>query len=556
MNELSQLADDYWELAMAYSPTTATLLGDRRFDHRLDDIGDEAAETYSRALSEIVARTQAIDPSTLDTQDQITRSMLISEGRNQLTAIETGVLFVPCDPNLGPLAGLLMTIGQIAANNPEQAGALTERYRQVPRYLEQAADRHQSETAKGRTPIAGNVNRVLGQIDSYLASPLEWDPVANLTGPTDWPGLDTWHGELATVVEREIRPAFARYRESVESLLAVARDEEHAGLCHLNGGLEIYERLIEVFTSLPVTAAELHEFGNSEAKGKLAEEFQALGVRAFGEGKLSSVLDRLRTDPALRYSTADEIVADAERLVEKAWLVAPDWFNLRPTTNCTVVPVPEALAESAPPAYYFPPAMDGSRPGTYFINLHNPTERVRYAAEAVAYHEANPGHHFQLTLGQELTDIPTFRKNAITTAYAEGWGLYSERLADEMDLYSSDIDRLGMVSAEAWRAGRLVVDTGIHAFGWTRAQAVAYFQEWSAIDQPTIETEVDRYIGVPGQALAYKVGQREILRLRDEAMDRLGDRFNIKGFHDAVLGSGSVTLPILRELVEAWVKAC
>lgn len=555
MSELTQLSHELWDLMMSHNPIMATLLGDRRFDDRLDDIGDESADAYRDGLSSIVRRAEVIVPSSLDNQERITRSMLVSESRNQITFIETGVLFAPCDPNLGPVMGLLQTIGQTAAFTPEQADGLFERYRQTTRYFEQALARHESEVALGRTPIRVNVERVLSQIDSYLESPLEGDPFANLTGPGDWEGLDAWHSRLADLAREVIRPAFARYREGVVDLLPHARDEEHAGLLHIPGGDEIYQRLIGVFTTLPLTAAELHEIGRSEAQGKLADEFREIGGRAFGVDNLSDVLFRLRNDRELRYTTAEEILADAKAQVERSWEAATDWFSLRPTTNCVVEPVPETLAKNAPPAYYLPPAMDGSRPGTYFINAHNPAERVRYDAASVAFHEANPGHHFQLTLAQELKDLPEFRRNALTTAYVEGWGLYAERLAEEMGLYSSDLELLGMVSADAWRAGRLVVDTGLHAFGWNRSHAVQFFQEWSAIDQPTIETEVDRYIGVPGQALAYKVGQREIFRLRVEAKDRLGNRFDIKEFHDIVLGSGPVPLPVLGELVARWIES-
>lgn len=555
MTDLARLAQEFWDLFLSHSPTNATLLGDRRFDDQLEDLGDDNAASYLSGLSDIIGRAEKIDPSPLGNQDRITRSMLISESRNQVTLVETGVLFAPCDPMLGPAVGLLLTIGQIAASTPEQAEALFERYRQVPRYFDQALVRHHSEIAVGRTPIRVNVERVLSQTDSYLSSPLETDPFANLAGPNGWSGYDEWRERLKVLAQETIRPAFAKYREGAAGLLASARDEDHAGLLHIPGGDEIYERLIEVFTSLPVTARELHDVGLAEAQGKLAQEFVEIGGRAFGEGNLSGVLAKLRTDPSLRYSTAEAIVADAKALVERAWQAAPDWFNLRPTRNCSVVEVSESLAKDAPPAYYYPPAMDGSRPGTYFINTYHPAERIRFDAESVAFHEANPGHHFQITLAQELKDLPRFRQNALTTAYVEGWGLYSERLAQEMGLYSSDLALLGMVSAEAWRAARLVVDTGLHAFGWTRSQAVGFFRQWTALDQKTIETEVDRYMGVPGQALAYKVGQREIFRLRADAKDRLGDRFDIRAFHDTVLGSGPVTLPILGDIVSDWVGA-
>jgi uncharacterized protein (DUF885 family) len=203
-------------------------------------------------------------------------------------------------------------------------------------------------------------------------------------------------------------------------------------------------------------------------------------------------------------------------------------------------------------AYYREPAVDGSRPGYYMINTYQPTTRPRYEAEALAFHESIPGHHLQIAIAQELTGLPEFRKHQGTTAFVEGWGLYGERLADDMGLYTSDVDRIGMLSYDAWRACRLVVDTGLHAMGWSRQQAIDYMKENSVLAENNIVNEVDRYLSWPGQALAYKVGQLEILKLRDEGRRRLGARFDIKGFHDAVLRNGAVPLPVLEEQVEAY----
>jgi uncharacterized protein (DUF885 family) len=206
-------------------------------------------------------------------------------------------------------------------------------------------------------------------------------------------------------------------------------------------------------------------------------------------------------------------------------------------------------------AYYRQPAADGSRPGTYMINTYNPETRPRNEAEALAFHESIPGHHLQIAIAQELTGVPEFRKHQGVTSYVEGWALYTERLADEMGLYSSDVDRIGMLSYDAWRACRLVVDTGMHALGWSRKQAIDYMLENSVLAENNIVNEVDRYLTWPGQALAYKLGQLEILKLRDEARAKLGDRFDIRAFHDVVLRDGAVALPVLRANVEAWVAA-
>ena len=205
-------------------------------------------------------------------------------------------------------------------------------------------------------------------------------------------------------------------------------------------------------------------------------------------------------------------------------------------------------------AYYRQPAADGSRPGQYFINTSSPQTRPRYEAEALAYHESIPGHHLQIAIGQELPDLPEFRRHLGPTAFFEGWGLYAERLADEMGLYTGDLDRIGVLSFDAWRAARLVVDTGMHALGWPRDRAIAFMLAHTALAPNNIANEVDRYIALPGQALAYKTGQLEILRLRVEARERLGAAFDIRGFHDAVLGGGALALPTLRGVVEAWTS--
>jgi uncharacterized protein (DUF885 family) len=555
MTPIDRLAADYWDRYLEASPTTATVIGDRRFDHLLDDISPPASAELLSQLRRIRAEAEGMHEGDLDQQGRITRAMLMSETLAGLDMIETGILYGACDPNTGILVGLLQAAGQTVATSPENAAALLERYRQVPRLFDQAMERHLSEFGSGRTATASNISRVLSQLDGYLGSESADDPFAQTAGPEDWDGLREWREELEKISTEVIRPALNKYRDGVQRLLPQGRDDDHPGLCHIPAGEQDYLRAIRTFTGLTFTAQELHDIGREEAEGRLADEFRALGENALGTADLPEILDRLRNDSTLRYENAAEITNDAETYVALSWAAAPDWFNLRPTANCLVQEVPAAIAKDQPPAYYYPPATDGSRPGIYFINTYDASGRARFSGEAVAYHEANPGHHFQLTLSTELQDIPEFRKHALTYAFVEGWGLYSERLADEMGLYSSDLMRLGMVSADAWRACRLVVDTGLHALGWTRQQAVDYMHQWSAIDEPSVQVEVDRYIGMPGQALAYKVGQREIFRLRDKAETALGNRFEIKDFHDVCLGSGNITLPILDDLVEDWLKA-
>jgi uncharacterized protein (DUF885 family) len=550
---VADLAAEYWDFHLESHPTRATLLGDHRYDHLLEEISEESSHDQVEALSSILRRTREIDPTGLDHQDRLTREILISEAEDQITLEETRVLVAPVD-QFGVHSLLLIAAGQVQLSTPEQAEAILERYSQVPRLLDQLLSWHRLEAGTGRSAVAANLVRVIAQLDAYLATPVESDPFAATPPPPDWSGSLAWKEALGRLARDAIRPAYARYREGlVEHVKPMLRPDDRPGLCHVPDGDGIYRRLMKVFTSTPLDPADLHRIGYRHATETLPADYVRLGRRALGVDSFEGVISRLRSGEGLRFGSAEEIVAKAREVVTRSWAAAPAWFGLRPESPCRVEEIPEALAPNLPPAYYYPPATDGSRPGTYFVNTHQPESKNRYEAEAVGFHEAIPGHHFQLALSSELQGLPEFRRHALMTAYVEGWGLYTELLADEMGLYSSEIDRLGMLSADSWRAGRLVVDTGIHSLGWTRSQAVEFLERWSAVGSQTISQEVDRYIGMPGQALAYKVGQREILRLRELARTRLGERFDIRDFHDVVLGSGPVTLPMLAELVEDWI---
>jgi uncharacterized protein (DUF885 family) len=358
-------------------------------------------------------------------------------------------------------------------------------------------------------------------------------------------------GEGLTVAVREsILPGLARYLEFLKSeVLPKARPQEKPGIVNIQGGPEAYARLIREHTSLDLTPEELHQTGLMEV-ARINAEMEELGGKVLGVRDRKEILRRLRTDPKLCFSTGDEIAEKAEAALAKAKAAIPKWFGRLPKADCEVVRMGEHEAKHSTIAYYRQPAADGSRPGRYYINTSAPETRPRYEAEALAYHESIPGHHLQIAIAQELEGIPEFRRNSGVTVYVEGWGLYSERLADEMGLYSADLDRIGILSFDAWRACRLVVDTGMHALRWTRAQAIDFMLQNTALAETNIVNEVDRYITWPGQALAYKTGQLEIVRLRRGAEARLGTKFDIKEFHDVLLGDGAVSLKALREITD------
>jgi uncharacterized protein (DUF885 family) len=305
--------------------------------------------------------------------------------------------------------------------------------------------------------------------------------------------------------------------------------------------------MVRYHTTLTKSAREVHEIGLEQIE-KLAGEYRVLGQEVLGTSDVPEIFRRLREDPALHHTNGADIVAASKAALAKATAATRDWFGILPKAGCDV-----EETQSGAIAFYFPPAKDGSRPGVFFMNTSDPSGWGRYQIEATSYHEGIPGHHLQLAISTELTTIPEFRKRLFIAAYGEGWGLYSERLSDEMGLYSTPLDRMGMLEADSMRACRLVDDTGMHALGWSRQQAIAYMVANSPMAVGHVTAEIDRYAVTPGQALAYMIGRLEIQRIRREAEDALGDRFSIKGFHDAVLGSGLMPLPVLDRVVRDWV---
>ncbi|HEX6569003.1 MAG TPA: DUF885 domain-containing protein [Acidimicrobiales bacterium] len=557
-DDLRSLADEYWEARLEASPLFATFLGDHRYDDRVDDLSAAEEQRLRSRWVGLRDRVAALDDNRvadLDDADQATRDLLAHELDDAVRRTDLRLAELASDQMEGVHADLLILAGQLNAPEPEHATMALARTRDYGTMLDQAAERFREGLTAGRTPARINVERSINQVEGYLASPPEGDPFANLAGPEGWDGIDAWRDELAAVVRDEVRPAFARYLDVLrDELLPVARPDDRPGLVHLDDGPALYQALIELHTGLPLTPDELHAIGMAEVTEALPSEFADVGGRQFGTSDLAVVFDRLLNDPDLRYRDGDEIMAHATACLDAARAAMGDWFGILPEAPCVLTPVPDYLAADAPAAYYTPPAPDGSRPGEYHVNLRAPATRGRAETASIAFHEAIPGHHLQLAIAYERADLPAFRRLSWGhTAFVEGWALYTERLAGEMGLYESDLDRLGMLASDAWRACRLVVDTGLHALGWTRQQAIDFMVAHAPVGHDEIVVEVDRYIGMPGQALAYKVGQREILRLRADARATLGPRFDIAGFHDAVLGGATVSLRVLRSRVAGWV---
>jgi uncharacterized protein (DUF885 family) len=358
--------------------------------------------------------------------------------------------------------------------------------------------------------------------------------------------VDGWKAGLREAIESDVRPGMAEYRDVLRDLvLPHGRSDEQCGLSWLPDGEEAYAATLRLYTTTTKTAQEIHDIGLAQID-KLADEYRSLGPEVVGTDDLGEIFEAMRTDPKLHFENGEQLVEASEVAMARAWAAMPEWFEVLPQAPCAV-----QSTMTGAKAFYFPPASDGSRGGTFFVNIADPTAWGTFELEAMAFHEGIPGHHLQIAIASELEDVPEFRKHIHNSAYAEGWGLYTERLSDEMGLYSSSVDRMGMFSADSMRACRLVVDTGLHALGWSREQAVEYMVANSPLAEGVVRPEVDRYIVSPGQATSYMVGRLEIQRMRAEAEQRQGGAFQVKRFHSAVLDSGSLPLGVLDDVVRA-----
>ena len=550
--ELDRLAEEFWDAALAADPAQGTAIGDHRYGDRLSDITPAGRAALGQRFAEIRAAVEALPPET-DPEAALTRAALAQAVADRLAILAADARSFTVDAMSGPQTSFLDIPSLQPLRDVADGESMLARWWAMGPWVDQQIEQLRRGSTEGKLPVAGSVRRVIAQLDELLQRPLEeWPLLAPLRAGHDGWSDGAWRAfevGLAGAVRDGLRPAFARYRAYLaDEVVDGARDEAHVGICHLPGGVETYASLARAHTTTDRTPQEIHDIGLAEI-ARIDAEITELGGRVLGTSDLGGTLAALRGDPSVHFQTAEEIVAVAEASLARAVAAIPDWFGRLPRAACEVVRMQAHEEQHSTIAYYREPPEDGSRPGRYYINTYAPETRPRYEAEALAFHEAVPGHHLQVAIGQELEQLPAFRRHGETTAFVEGWGLYAERLSNEMRLYSGDLDRIGMLSYDAWRASRLVVDTGMHALGWSRGKAIEFMTAHTALGLNNIANEVDRYIGWPGQALAYKIGQLEIRRLRSEAESALGAAFDIRRFHDAVLGHGALPLSVLRESV-------
>ncbi|MFV1971933.1 MAG: DUF885 family protein, partial [Acidimicrobiia bacterium] len=526
MNEdLRALADEYWEHILKTNPTDAHMLGDYRYLDQFEDASRDAEDADITARRSFAQRARAFDASELSSADRTTVETLIYEAESNAAVAEMRQAEFGIDPIFGPQVTAQVLFPQITVETTEHAEGMLDKYVSFARYIDQSTERLREGIANRRVNAEFAVAKTVEALDEMLSAPAEESPYLAIQMPEVFSDGDTaaWRERAAAVVTETVNPAFERYRSVIRDEVApVARPDEQAGLFGLADGDLLYSRLIDRFTTLSMQAEEIHHIGLQQID-KLADEYREIAGPVLDTTSLEDIFTALREDPALHHTTGAGVIAASETAFAKAKAEMGDWFGRLPKSDCFV-----QETQSGPVAFYFPPAEDGSREGTFFMNTADPTSWGTFEIEATAFHEGIPGHHLQIAIAQELGDsIPAFQRHAFISAYGEGWGLYTERLADEMGMYGSELDRIGMLQADSMRACRLVVDTGMHALGWSRQAGIDYVATNSPMSMHSIVEEIDRYLSMPGQAVSYMIGRLEIQRMRADAETAMGDRFDI-----------------------------
>ncbi|HTR95398.1 MAG TPA: DUF885 domain-containing protein [Trebonia sp.] len=543
------LADRFHERWLRANPFAATSYGIPGYDDLLPDDSEAGQQAWRAEVGGFLAEASAIDPGQLDPADAVTLDCTEEAAAHEVASVDlaSDEYTVTAMQYSGPVM-LLAVMARTVLVDDAAAEAYLTRLRGTGDWLDQITERLRAGARRGRLPVAALAEQAIVRAEAVLAAPDD-SPVLSPRPPEGWSRTDAWERERLALVTEVLHPALSRWVETVKELLPSARPSERPGLHWLPGGDADYALSIKLFTTLPLTAQDLHQTG-LEHVAALEERAVRLGA-GLGLSGRDEVFDAIRASAG--QLPAEEAVARAVAAVRRAEARAPGFFPAPLPPPCEVTPMPSVVALGGAAPHYTPPRLDGGRPGTFWFNTMLPTAGTGWDIDVVAFHEAVPGHHLQLSRLQLLTELPALQRQRSLAVFSEGWGLYTEQLAEETGLFADDRGRLGAVSAALMRAVRLVVDTGLHAFGWSREKAVEYAVEHVPMPPEFMATEIDRYIVMPGQALAYLTGKLEIERLRGEAQRRLGPAFSLAEFHAAVLDHGSLPMPTLARSIQSWL---
>ena len=553
---LNALFQSEWERGLRENPLQATYLGDHRYDDRWPDLSTDAlAKSHAEDVA-VLSKLAAIDPATLTQADRLNRDLFRRMYRGTVDSYAWGAQYMPINQR-GGVQSVSELAGLIEFSTARDYENWVARLNGIGPYVDQNIALLREGARRGLVQPKIIMQRIPDQIAKQVVDDPEASPfyAPSRKMPASMPAAEQEKLRAAgrAAITGSVVPAYRRLQDYfVKDYLPACADS--VGVWALPGGVAWYQNRIAWFTTTNLTADQVHEIGLKEVArihGEMLKIIEQVGFK----GSFQDFLQYLRTDPKFRYTDPQRLLTAYMAMAKRVDPLLPQYFGKLPRMPYGVRPIPEQIAPDTTTAYYQGPGQDGLRAGYFYVNLYKPEERPKYEIPVLTMHEAVPGHHLQIALAQELGELPKFRRDFEATAFVEGWGLYSESLGQEMGLYSDPYDKFGQLTYEMWRAVRLVVDTGIHHRHWTRDQAIQFFKANAAKTELDIVNEVDRYIAWPGQALAYKIGELRIKELRREATEALGPRFDLRAFHDVVLGSGAVPLDVLSANVHRWMES-
>ena len=553
---ISSFFETFWQDKLRFSPTYATFCGVHQYDDEVEDLSLKKDRERKNWLQAVYEQLETFPENQLSPEDKVSRKILMDD-------IKLGQKFDPFPLHhlcVDQMMGIHLSFLSLVRVHPFKTLAdfknYAKRLKGHSKQLTQALGHLKSGLKKGWTnPVRIN-ELVIKQLDDFLAmEPRKLPHFQLVESHFSNLGKDKANieKEILKVLSSRIIPAFQKLRDFLAGPYR-SGCREGDGLCYLPNGEALYRLYVKNHTGLDLEPEQIHKLGLSEVQ-RIHEEMRVVQREMGFEGTLHEFFQYMRDEETLHYDTREEIVEHHKELLDRMSEKLPDFFGILPRNEYEVLPMPDFQEREAPDAYYMPGNSISNRPGTYYVNTYEPKTRARFNAEVLAYHEAVPGHHLQISIAQELDNLPEFRKRSTDTAYVEGWALYTEKLSQEMGFYMSPASRFGKLSFEVWRACRLVVDTGIHAMGWSREQAIRFMTESGGLSSENIGVEVDRYVVMPGQALSYKIGELFLFKLRRMVESQLAGDFDIREFHDTILSHGALPLEILETIVRDHYSA-
>ena len=554
IKQLHELLAEQWEYSLKSNPEFASILGDRRYNDKLSDNSEAAIAKDLAQSRSFLKRFEATDTTGFPAQEQLNRDLMILNLRDRVDSAK----FKDWEMPVTQFGGIHLDMAQLVTALPfttvKDYDDYIARLKQLPNAFEQITVLMRKGMKDGLMPPKILLTQVAEQTEGIAKQKPEETPFAQPTTafPSTFTTTDKERLRLGIIdaVRTSVLPAYTNFLTFIRDEYA-PKGRVDIGISALPQGTERYAAAIRRQTTTNMTADEIHQLGLREVARIESEETEV--ARQLGFSDLKSFKASLKTNPAVHPRSRQQILDEYQTYTDQMWKKLPELFGRLPKAKLEILPV-EAFREKTASTSYVQGTPDGSRPGHVFVNTYDFENQLTINNEDTAYHEGVPGHHMQISIAQELTDLPPFRQQAGYTAFVEGWALYSERLGKDVGFYQNPYSNYGRLDDEMWRAVRLVVDTGIHSKHWTRDQVLQYMRDHSSSNEAYFQSETDRYIAWPGQALAYKIGQLTILRLREKAKAELGDRFDIRGFHDEVLGAGALPLDVLERRINAWIE--